>query len=204
MFLFRPNHQNIPSSSQIGGKGVGLARLECLVSSKTDWRVPPWFAITTDAFRTVMTDKLVGKSPSECASIIRLISIPGALREEVEREFERLETNSVAVRSSAVSEDGAHASFAGQLESRLFVTRDLLWEAIREVWISGFSDRALEYARRHRAEPDAVAVIVQCMIDAEIAGVSFAIDPVNGNRKAVTISSVYGLGEGLVSGELDA
>jgi len=204
MFLFRPNHQNIPSSSQIGGKGVGLARLECLVSSKTDWRVPPWFAITTDAFRTVMTDKLVGKSPSECASIIRSISIPGALREEVEREFERLETNSVAVRSSAVSEDGAHASFAGQLESRLFVTRDLLWEAIREVWISGFSDRALEYARRHRAEPDAVAVIVQCMIDAEIAGVSFAIDPVNGNRKAVTISSVYGLGEGLVSGELDA
>jgi pyruvate,water dikinase len=112
-----------------------------------------------------------------------------------------------AVRSSAVEEDGTENSFAGQLDTYLFVQRDQIAERIADVWRSGFSQRIVEYRRQRgmSAVPhSAPAVLVQQMIDAEAAGVAFSADPVSGRRSVAVVSAVYGLGTALVGGDADA
>lgn len=110
-----------------------------------------------------------------------------------------------AVRSSALDEDGSTHSFAGQFETFLYVSKEELPEKIQQVWLSAQSERVKAYRKSHSLpETQGMAVIVQEMIDADVAGVGFGINPVTGNRKEKVISAVYGLGEGLVSGELDA
>lgn len=110
-----------------------------------------------------------------------------------------------AVRSSAVDEDGKAHSFAGQFETYLYVSKEELPEKIKQVWHSAHSERVNAYRESHAlGSSQGIAVIVQEMIDADVAGVGFGINPVTGNRKEKVISAVYGLGEGLVSGELNA
>jgi pyruvate,water dikinase len=107
----------------------------------------------------------------------------------------------VAVRSSAVGEDGARVSFAGQHLTRLGVTRDdALVEAVTEVWQSGRSEAAVAYRARLgvSGEPE-IAVVVQQMVDAECAGVMFTKNPVDGSDERV-IEGAWGLGEAVVSG----
>jgi pyruvate,water dikinase len=112
-----------------------------------------------------------------------------------------------AVRSSAVEEDSAENSFAGQLETYLFVEHDAVADRIVDVWRSGFSERLIEYRRQRglSALPhSAPAVLVQRMIDADAAGVAFSADPVSGRRGVAVVSAVYGLGTALVGGDADA
>ncbi|MBC7426511.1 MAG: phosphoenolpyruvate synthase, partial [Bacteroidia bacterium] len=110
-----------------------------------------------------------------------------------------------AVRSSGVDEDGGTHSFAGQYETELFVTKEHLESAIKKVWLSAFESRVIEYRKANDIHSETgIAVIVQKMVDAEVSGVAFGLNPVNGRRDQYLVSSVYGLGEGLVSGELDA
>jgi pyruvate,water dikinase len=109
---------------------------------------------------------------------------------------------SVAVRSSAVGEDSAEASFAGQHLTVLNVapTVDALAEAVRAVWLSASSDSALAYRERMgvQDEPQTGAV-VQFLIDAEVAGVLFTRNPVDGSDERV-IEATWGLGEAVVQG----
>lgn len=110
----------------------------------------------------------------------------------------------VAVRSSAVGEDGARASFAGQHLTRLGVAHeDALVDAVIEVWRSGRSDAAVAYRQRLGVvgEPE-VAVVVQEMVDAECAGVMFTKNPVDGSDERV-IEGAWGLGEAVVGGLCD-
>jgi rifampicin phosphotransferase len=113
----------------------------------------------------------------------------------------------ISVRSSASDEDSAAHSFAGQLASFLYVAG--LEEAglcLRRCWASGFSARGLHY-RRERGLPMsgiAVAVVFQRMIDPDTSGVMFTCDPATGAASRYVVSAVYGVGEGLVSGALDA
>jgi len=111
----------------------------------------------------------------------------------------------VAVRSSAMAEDGDEHSFAGQFDSFLFVTREQIEEKVEAVWRSAQSEHVLAYQRERGvdAAPERPAVIVQKMIDADQAGVAFSADPVSGRRGDVVISMVDGVGEALVSGEVD-
>jgi phosphohistidine swiveling domain-containing protein len=110
-----------------------------------------------------------------------------------------------AVRSSSTDEDGNEHSFAGQFESYLYVTKEQLAHKIKQVWLSAFSSRVADYRKtKGFTDHSGIAVIVQEMLAAEVAGVGFGINPVTGNRKEIIISAVYGLGEGLVSGELNA
>ena len=110
-----------------------------------------------------------------------------------------------AVRSSAADEDGSAFSFAGQFVSELFVTKETLEESIKKVWLSAYSDRARVYREvNHIRSQHGIAVIVQRMIPADVSGVAFGANPVTGERNAKLISAVWGLGEGLVSGELNA
>jgi len=97
-------------------------------------------------------------------------------------------------------------SFAGQLESYLFVAPSQVARRVIDVWRSGLSESILSY-RRERGLNTSLqppAVIVQRMINAEAAGVAFSADPVTGRRSVAVVSAVYGLGSSLVSGESDA
>jgi len=112
----------------------------------------------------------------------------------------------LAVRSSALAEDLADASFAGQYETHLNVQGlEQLRKAIDDCRWSAFSPRVATY-RTNRSEetPIEIAVLVQRMVSAESAGVAFTANPVTGDRSEVTISAVRGLGERLVSGEAQA
>ncbi|MBY0451034.1 MAG: hypothetical protein K2X01_10465 [Cyanobacteria bacterium] len=114
----------------------------------------------------------------------------------------------LAVRSSAVDEDGSENSYAGQMETCLNITtRETLSSALLTCWRSLHSDRANTYRTSKGAlDPEklAMAVVFQHMLKPEAAGVLFTVNPVSGRPDELLISSVWGLGEGLVSGELDA
>jgi rifampicin phosphotransferase len=112
----------------------------------------------------------------------------------------------LAVRSSAVGEDAAGASFAGQFETVLGVAasdRHALRRAIATVWASASAERVLAYRGGASVEPPRMAVILQELVDAEAAGVAFSADPITGDRSIAVVSAVRGLGESLVSGEED-
>ena len=156
--------------------------------------------------------------------------LPAALAEAVAAAHERLELRAraaaaeatagearpgagalrVAVRSSAVSEDGAGASFAGQYETYLGVSgiADVLGH-IRKCWASGYSAHALEYRRRldrdvAGARPHALdlAVGVLELVDVRSAGVAFTLDPVTGDRNTLVVEANWGYGESVVSGQV--
>jgi pyruvate,water dikinase len=105
-----------------------------------------------------------------------------------------------AVRSSAQAEDGAARSYAGMFETFLFVKPEDVGERIRSVRASHTSDRLRLY---DAMQPHAMSAIVQIMIDADVAGVAFGRDPVDGSDCAV-ISAAYGLGSGIAGGDCDA
>jgi len=191
------------SRAEIGGKAAALAALSRLAAEPgAGFRVPRWVAIGAEAFeaaRRVAT----GKGPFAVHPTLRT-----ALRRAL-AEAGLLDSR-LAVRSSEAAEDSASASFAGQFDSVLGVAagdEDALWDAVRRVWASAFSAHATAYRERRAADsgPAArMAVVVQEMVDPAAAGVAFSADPVTGDRGVAVVSAVPGLGEGLVSGDLDA
>jgi len=121
-------------------------------------------------------------------------------RERCRRALEILDSARVAVRSSAVGEDSASASFAGMHLTRLNVAPDRLIDAVVEVWRSGRTEAALAYRARLGIEGlPRVAVVVQEMVDPDCAGVMFTKNPVDGSDERV-IEATWGLGEAVVSG----
>ena len=111
-----------------------------------------------------------------------------------------------AVRSSAVSEDGAHASFAGQFESYLNVSgTEEIRKAIRKCVDSVFADRISQYSQNiHHKADTRISIIIQNMVDARKAGVIFSADPVSNRRDRMMINVSSGTGEDLVGGKKDA
>jgi phosphohistidine swiveling domain-containing protein len=105
-----------------------------------------------------------------------------------------------AVRSSAVAEDRSDSSFAGQYETRLDVTQAELEDAISRVRASSDSKRIQSCAAG--ACIDAIAVLVQRMLNPRAAGVAFTADPINGDRDVTLVTAVRGLAEPLVSGQV--
>ncbi|HEM61859.1 MAG TPA: hypothetical protein ENO24_06180 [Chloroflexi bacterium] len=109
----------------------------------------------------------------------------------------------VAVRSSATAEDLPTASFAGQQDTYLNVcgTGELV-ACVRKCWASLWTARAVTYRAQRGFDHQKVylAVVVQAMIDAEISGIMFTVNPLTGSRGEVVINASWGLGEALVSG----
>ena len=165
---------------EVGGKGAALGELY-----NGGLPVPPGFVITANAFREFAEKGILGE-----------------LGKEIFEAFDQLETNRVAVRSSAIAEDSNSASWAGQLESYLNVSKDNLIENIQNCWDSIETDRALDYADSQNTNKAdlVVAVVVQQMVAAEGAGVMFTINPVSKNDDEVIIEACFGLGELLVQG----
>lgn len=165
----------------IGGKAAGLLRL-----GRWGLAVPPWFVIPTGAMGQA--------EPEALAAAVRagLAALPGG------------EDAPVAVRSSAVGEDGTGASFAGQLESFLFVRgAEAVAAAARRCIASGAAARVRAY-RGAGAEPLRVAVVVQQMVDGDVSGVLFTAHPASGSRRHALAAAARGLCEGVVSGRVDA
>jgi len=169
------DRDNVPN---LGGKAKNLFRLE-----EMGFAVPKFVVIPADMVEETSSSK------NDLAQILSALTT----------------TAHFAVRSSAIDEDGAKHSFAGQFESFLFVKPKNLAEKIKAVWQSAHSPRVAEYRRHHGLSPQTqIAVIVQEMIDADVSGVAFGANPVNGRAEEKVINAVFGLGEGLVSGTLDA
>ena len=119
--------------------------------------------------------------------------------------FEIDENKLYAVRSSAVGEDGNQKSFAGQMESYLYVKPQEIKARIQDVIDSANSERIKFYREQNNISDNIkVGVIIQEMINSDVSGVVFSSNPITGKRNEIVISSVFGLGEGLVSGELNA
>jgi rifampicin phosphotransferase len=196
-WVYEPIHGVPARESEIGGKAYQLAELEDILRRDLPTaKVPTWIAITVDAFDAFAEDGAT--------------SLPEELRDAVLAALERahLAGHWLAVRSSALGEDSAGASFAGQFDTVLGVRAggEELWNAIRRVWASARNPHATAYAARAESGSPTLrmAVILQELLDPDISGVAFAADPVSGRRDVAVVSAVYGLGEGLVSGELNA
>lgn len=111
----------------------------------------------------------------------------------------------VAVRSSATSEDSPKASFAGQQDTYLNVNGETdLIHKIRECWASLYTDRSIYYRKQQKISEDGlgIAIVIQRMIQSEISGIAFSIDPITGNKETIVIEAVHGLGEYIVQGKV--
>jgi rifampicin phosphotransferase len=124
----------------------------------------------------------------------------------ISRYLQKLGSGPKAVRSSAVSEDGINASFAGQFDTFLNLhTFEEIKRAIVNCIEAADTVRVKEYASNLISDADLrISVVLQNMVNARVAGVVFSANPVTNRRDKVLINAVEGIGEGLVSGEKDA
>jgi pyruvate, water dikinase len=203
-----------------GGKGANLGDM-----AQARLPVPPGFVVTAPAYRHVVSksalagmidDLLLNLDRSMCDELQKIepqirvlfedVAIPRELEQTIVSCYQELgERTPVAVRSSATAEDLAGASFAGQQETFLNVVGDeALLRAVRRCWSSLFTSQAIFYRCQHGFKDNEVsmAVVVQKMVDSEKAGVSFTVDPVLRNHYQMAVEGVWGLGEGIVSGEI--
>jgi pyruvate,water dikinase len=174
-----------------GGKGANLGELVRL-----GMPVPEGFVVTTEAYASIRAFSADRKGYENAV-------IPGRLREEILAAYTELGRGSVAVRSSATAEDLPGAAFAGQQDTYLNVRGEAeLLDAVRRCWASLWTDRAVAYRARLGIDPAEVriAVVVQRMVDADVAGVMFTADPVTGDRESIVVEASAGLGEAVVSG----
>jgi phosphoenolpyruvate synthase/pyruvate phosphate dikinase len=159
----------------VGGKAQSLGNL-----LRNGFKTLDGFVITTSAF---------GKMDE-------------VLEQEILKSYDNLGAEYVAVRSSATSEDSKEAAWAGQLDTFLNVSRNELIYAVKRSWGAINSERAKSYAKAKNINAGKVAVIVQPMIQCDIAGVAFSAHPVTQNKSQTVIEAGLGLGEAVVSGEI--
>jgi pyruvate,water dikinase len=176
----------------VGGKTANLSRLVA------GYRVPAGFCLTTAAFdrahRSAWTGGLPRTIYAELAAAYQgLAALAGVAAPPV------------AVRPSAVDEDGDAASFAGQHETYLNIAGvDAIAEAVRRCWMSALAPRALAYRRERGLSIERVrlAVLIQQLVVADVSAVLFSANPLTGARDEVVINASWGLGESIVGGSV--
>ncbi|WP_221393040.1 PEP/pyruvate-binding domain-containing protein [Dyadobacter sp. NIV53] len=194
---FISDSEKVPGFT-IGGKAKNLFRLKEIGMNVPKFAVIPW-----EVLQEMIPADILNRGQEEISAFIEQIDISDELLLQLISVFGP--TQYFAVRSSATDEDGDGHSFAGQFESELFVSKKNLAKYIKKVWISAFSQRVANYRKHHNISgQQGIAVIIQEMTDADVAGVAFGANPVNGNKNEKLINAVFGLGEGLVSGKLNA
>ena len=195
-----------------GGKGASLARMAGL-----GLPVPPGFAVHASALVAALPDD-GARAARRCSRATTTRAPPSAprrsspgsscrteLAEAITGAYAALgDEAEVAVRSSACAEDSEAASFAGQQETYLHVRgAEEVLRRVRDCWGSFFSERALFYrAKKGSLEDLDMAVVVQRMVAADVAGVLFTIDPTRGRKDRMVVEAVFGLGEAVVSGQV--
>ena len=214
------------STAMVGGKCASLGEMV-----KAGIAVPPGFAVTTGAYEEflersgaagIISELVAGVQFDDLHSVrtaseaIESAVVSAGLPEDVEQAvraaYDDLSARAgtsevpVAVRSSATTEDLASASFAGQLDTFLWVLgQDEVARHILRCWAGLYSPNALTYRERlgTSGENPLMSVGVQQMVDARAAGVVFTLNPVSGDRSKIALEAVWGLGEGVVSGTVD-
>lgn len=123
-------------------------------------------------------------------------------KKSILKSFDKLKTQFVAVRSSATKEDTINSSFAGQFDTFLNVDKKHLLLKILQCYKSLESDRIINYCKSKKINPKSIkiAVVVQKMVQSEISGIAFSVNPVNNNLEEIMIEAGFGLGEYIVSG----
>ncbi|MEW5983131.1 MAG: PEP/pyruvate-binding domain-containing protein [Acidobacteriota bacterium] len=198
-------------AASFGSKGANLGAL-----TRLGLPVPPGFAVAasacaehaercglTNALRPLIEQRDWGGAERMALALMSAHPMEGALTAALSDALRCLEAEAVAVRSSAIAEDLAEASFAGQYDTFLDVRGEAeVQRAIGACWASLWSRRALEYRHRRSIDHDAggMAVVVQTMVPADASGVLFTVDPVAQRSDRIVIEAVSGLGEDLVSG----
>src|SRR5688572_6381454 len=203
-----------------GGKGANLARL-----TRAGFPVPRGFIISTDAYRAFVeanrwlptiesaveslsaeNASALEKSSAQIRAAFSLGVIPTEVETAIRTAYAEFNDAPVAVRSSATAEDLPDLSFAGQQDTYLnIIGIDELLKAIINCWSSLWTARAIGYRmRNHISHRDvALAVVVQEMIPSEVSGVMFTANPLTGSLREVVIDATFGLGEALVSGQVE-
>lgn len=204
----------------IGGKGRSLAKM-----SNAGFDIPSGFHLTADAYRAFVAennlqDRIVALAkptldndwvtfePASAAiqELITACEISDAVSSQLRETYASLGKDpAVAVRSSANAEDLPGLSFAGQQETYLNVKGgNALLEAVRNCWASLWTAQAISYRHENEIEQGSVAmaVVVQIMVPADVAGILFTANPATGERTEMIINASFGLGEAVVGGQV--
>ena len=205
----------------VGGKGANLGEM-----TKAGFPVPNGFCITAETYREVIkhnqlepkirdilkdldvnNNTKLNHASDSIKRLIQRVDIPTPIAHEIIKNYLSLKPGQhnplVAVRSSATAEDLPDASFAGQQATYLNIQGEAnLLVAVRHAWASLFEPRAIFYRKTKGFDHFKVylAIPVQLMVQSEVAGIMFTINPVTSNKNIVTIESIWGLGEKIVQG----
>lgn len=202
----------------VGGKGANLGEM-----TQAGFPVPEGFVVTSSAYvhmievnnlqakiKAVLKDldvedaAALNRASKEVINIIEKSPFPKDIEEQVFKAYDKLgNTSWVAVRSSATAEDLPEASFAGQQETYLNVRGDAsVIVHIRKAWASLFEPRAIYYRVQQKFDhfKVALAVPVQRMVQSDISGIMFSINPVTNDKTKIVIEAIWGLGENIVQG----
>ncbi len=205
--------------SLVGGKGANLGEL-----ARAKVPVPPGFVVTADTYfeflhrtkleqviRKLLEDvdiydnqKLRDVSDKIKEQIVSQ-KVPEDISELIKISYRRLGSELVAVRSSATAEDLPDSSFAGQQSTYLNVYgENAVVNAVKNCWASLFEARAIFYRQERGFDhfKVGIAVPVQAMVQSEVSGVLFTVEPLSSDDKKIIIEAIFGLGEYIVSGEV--
>ena len=201
----------------VGNKALNLSLLKA-----EGFQVPYGFVVTTETYEKFIIDNNFKEKISELLNATKFdykksvivaskniqgLILSGKIDKAITKEIEKILSKNKkielwAVRSSALAEDLAEASFAGQQDSFLNIKTKDVTEHIKLCWASYWNERAISY--RHNANishlEGGMAVVVQSMVNANAAGVMFTADPITGDKEKIVLESSWGLGESIVSG----
>lgn len=202
-----------------GGKGASLGEM-----TQAKIPIPPGYVILSTTFERFIESSegmkeeidavldtvdhkvthTVENASERIQAIIKNSSVPEDISAEILKEFEKLDCEFVAVRSSATAEDSTNAAWAGQLDTFLNTTKANLINHVRDCWASLFTPRAIFYRFEKELQKQhiSVAVVIQKMVQSEVAGIAFSVHPVTQDRNQMIIEAGFGLGEAVVSGQI--
>jgi len=205
-----------------GGKGANLGEMY-----NANIPVPNGFVITSNAYYAFMKEqnlystviselknlnvensKDLQKASDNIQKKIMSAKMSEEIKELIRNHYHSLSGNldkPVAVRSSATAEDLPDASFAGQQETYLNIKGwNNVIKATKQCWASLFGARAIYYRQKQGFDhfKVGIAVPVQLMVQSEVSGIMFTVNPLTNNRDEISIEAVYGLGQAIVSGEI--
>jgi len=206
--------------AKVGGKGANLGEM-----TQAGFPVPEGFVVTSEAYRhmistNVLEDKIkailkdldvedptaLNRASSQVQKLIEKSPFPPEIEKALFAAYDKLGNDPwVAVRSSATAEDLPEASFAGQQETYLNIRGDAsLLVHVRKAWASLFEPRAIYYRETKGFDHFKVslAVPVQRMVQSDVAGIMFTINPVNNDKSQIVIEAIWGLGEKIVQGSI--
>ncbi len=201
-----------------GGKGASLGEM-----TQNGIPVPPGFVVLSTTFDEFIKEadliqeidsiidgvnhkdiNSVEVASEKIQALIKNAQMPESIASEIKTKFKDLDTEFVAVRSSATAEDGADNAWAGQLDSFLNTKESNLLEKVQHCWASLFTPRAIFYRfeKGLHTTKISVAVVVQKMVNSEVSGIAFSVHPVTEDRNQMIIEAGFGLGEAIVSGSV--